>query len=684
VGAIQNSGTIQNGTISNNTLVGFLNNNNGSIVGGTLSNNTIVGGVIADNINIQSSNWHPKLNFIGTGEHYGLIGFSNSNSSTKALIYASGNQDALILDTAEASAGLMINSYSNPLAQFRNTSSSLGNSQMYNSNYTCSVNGNLSVKGDLIISDGLNNQLMKVTSRDSALLPSRKVAELYLGYNETTSGNTLVDNASIFLAGGAGDSAYIDCVIESRKYGGNEQSELLLFKGNDRNNPNNGPDQIRLRAGRIVLDTYSFGDNTSDRTATKPRLTVDDTGLVSISNIGADNFLECLTALGPNNTGVGRATQISIGVNGENKADLRYRYQTGASGANSFGISFSGVPVDILSVTRGGNTRIQGTTSPGSGYVSQLNFDNGTNNGYAGLSIVHPDYGTTNFLNNSQNPFTVISNNNTVFQIEKYGGVVSVGDFEVKDLSNNQRLKVTTDRVTIGPGSGSGTLSALSIKSGYKGSTLTQGYVTYDVPYEGTHFFWDNVEIHNRLFINTPTNPLFNYSGLINMNITGNSAGINIKQNTSTLNSINIWTVGNDSHNAIYFYQGNTQTERGAINVDSNGVRVSSASDYRLKENISLLADNTCLTDICNLPLYEFNFKNSITKIKGFLAHELQEIVPYSVTGEKNATDSNGNPKYQMIDKTELIPLLVGSVQELKKKLDDLQLKLDLLTQSTN
>jgi hypothetical protein len=64
-------------------------------------------------------------------------------------------------------------------------------------------------------------------------------------------------------------------VIESRIYSGGENTELLLFKGNDANQ-----DRIRLRASVIQFDTYTGG--TTNRTAEDIRMTITNSGNVGI------------------------------------------------------------------------------------------------------------------------------------------------------------------------------------------------------------------------------------------------------------------------------------------------------------------------------------------------------------------------------------------------------------------
>lgn len=57
----------------------------------------------------------------------------------------------------------------------------------------------------------------------------------------------------------------------------------------------------------------------------------------------------------------------------------------------------------------------------------------------------------------------------------------------------------------------------------------------------------------------------------------------------------------------------------------------------------------------------------------GFIAHEFAEIFPQFVFGEKDAVDEDGNPEYQSLSTTNLIPYLVAAIKELSQKVDELQ-----------
>jgi hypothetical protein len=138
----------------------------------------------------------------------------------------------------------------------------------------------------------------------------------------------------------------------------------------------------------------------------------------------------------------------------------------------------------------------------------------------------------------------------------------------------------------------------------------------------------------------------------------------------------------------------------GTVRHNADGsITFNDTSDYRLKENVDY--DWNALTLVSQLKPARFNFIKAPGKTKqGFLAHEVMDIVPGSVTGEKDhmepigtITDSDGNvvsegmyehfckegqtwtrtgeePIYQELDYSKIVPLLTKAIQELKTKLD--------------
>jgi hypothetical protein len=177
------------------------------------------------------------------------------------------------------------------------------------------------------------------------------------------------------------------------------------------------------------------------------------------------------------------------------------------------------------------------------------------------------------------------------------------------------------------------------------------------------------------VYFNTTSNPNpDNDIGLLNMVSDGatNRDVINIKHTINGSNSINIWQTGATTFNAIHFYKGDVQTAVGAIVCTTTATTYTTASDYRIKENVVPLIN--AIDRLNDLQVYRFNFvADPNLTVDGFIAHEAQAVVPECVTGQKDAVDDEGNPKYQGIDQSKLVPLLTAALQEAIAKIEDLE-----------
>ena len=110
----------------------------------------------------------------------------------------------------------------------------------------------------------------------------------------------------------------------------------------------------------------------------------------------------------------------------------------------------------------------------------------------------------------------------------------------------------------------------------------------------------------------------------------------------------------------------------GSISVSSSGTTYNTTSDYRLKENV---VDLTGATErLKQLSPKRFNFIIEPDEtVDGFIAHEVSDIVPQAVTGEKDAVDENGEIEPQNIDHSKLVPLLVATIKELEARITALE-----------
>jgi hypothetical protein len=111
----------------------------------------------------------------------------------------------------------------------------------------------------------------------------------------------------------------------------------------------------------------------------------------------------------------------------------------------------------------------------------------------------------------------------------------------------------------------------------------------------------------------------------------------------------------------------------GYINVTDSATSYITSSDYRLKSDVQPMT--TGLATIASLKpaTYKWNADNSYGE--GFIAHELQSVIPQAVTGEKDAVNDDGSVKSQGVDYSKIVVHLVAAIQELSAKVAALEAK---------
>jgi len=151
--------------------------------------------------------------------------------------------------------------------------------------------------------------------------------------------------------------------------------------------------------------------------------------------------------------------------------------------------------------------------------------------------------------------------------------------------------------------------------------------------------------------------------------------GLSTFSRTAGNPSLGLSSVGAGGKVASFYL---TSSEKGYIEVTSSATNYVTSSDYRLKENV---VDLTGASDRINqIPVHRFNFiTDPDTTVDGFLAHEVQDIVPEAITGTHNEVDEDGNPVYQGIDQSKLVPLLTAALQEALSEIADLKTRVAAL-----
>ena len=236
------------------------------------------------------------------------------------------------------------------------------------------------------------------------------------------------------------------------------------------------------------------------------------------------------------------------------------------------------------------------------------------------------------------------------------------------------------------------TTAAINSIDGGTGTTQSLGFFTHD-----------NSSLNEAMRITGGGQVCVNTTageGAAKLSVLGNSSSPGISVRNS----------GGSGLSLISFINSTNASFIGSItNASDNSVAYNTTSDYRLKENLSLISD--AITRVKKLKSYRFNFISSpSTTVDGFLAHEAQTVVPEAVTGTKDQTetvgdlkDADGNvteskvvkpdtlqegytwtetetrPVYQGIDQAKLVPLLTAALQEAIAEIETLKTKVAAL-----
>jgi len=251
-------------------------------------------------------------------------------------------------------------------------------------------------------------------------------------------------------------------------------------------------------------------------------------------------------------------------------------------------------------------------------------------------------------------------------------------DFRVESNGQANMLLVDggNDTVSFQPNSGT-----LTIKAGSGDATnnvrleaggTTSTYLEYR-GYLGHQFYVDTTE---RMRISSNGRVLVGATSDTGFRIVSTASGTEgcldcVSSSTNGYYALRIDMHANNNY-AQLFRQGGSVV--GTILTSSGSTSYNTSSDYRLKENVTYEFDAT--SRLKQLKPCRFNFKIDADKTKdGFLAHEVQTIVPEAVSGEKDAVDADGNIDPQGIDQSKLVPLLVKTIQELEARITALESK---------
>ena len=275
--------------------------------------------------------------------------------------------------------------------------------------------------------------------------------------------------------------------------------------------------------------------------------------------------------------------------------------------------------------------------------------------------------------------FTVTPDNSGSLQLATNNGTTAVTidtsqNVGIGTSSPSEKLEINNGNLAVGNAGSNFTMKVS--RTGANASSVVVGAFTNEPDIQWTYTgsgalrFTDSTANAERMRINSSGALLVGTTTVYNTATTN----VGFVGNVGSGISVNTTTATNGATFQVFL---STGTLIGSISNNNNtGVSYNTTSDYRLKENIAPMTG--ALAVVQQLKPVTYTWKLTGEASQGFIAHELQAIVPDCVTGEKDAietyTDDDGNEqtriKPQGVDTSFLVATLTAAIQELKAELD--------------
>jgi hypothetical protein len=403
--------------------------------------------------------------------------------------------------------------------------------------------------------------------------------------------------------------------------------------------------------------SVTFSDGTTQSTAFKGSALAASPYTTSL---GASTLVN---NTGTSNTAVGNSALANNTTASQNTAVGYQAGYTNTTGTNNIFIGMQSgysANADYNSFVGmyAGYTNTSGSNNAALGYTSLFKNTTGGTNSAVGVGAL---FNNTTASNNTavgyQAGYSVTTGTRNIY-VGRQAGQNSTGNYCVF-VGDQAGLGTTGDANTfVGVGSGylvtSGTNNTiLGVYNGNQGGLDIRTASNYIVLSDGNG--------NPRVISDGSGQVMIGATSVLGAKLTIKNAG----------NGMSIWNNNGTSgyFDQIYFYNNAGNAIVGYINrVNDSSVQYVTSSDYRLKEDIAPMTG--ALATVSQLKPVTYKWKVDGTDGQGFIAHELQELVPECVTGEKDAVDADGKPVYQGIDTSFLVATLTAAIQELKAEFD--------------
>jgi hypothetical protein len=260
-------------------------------------------------------------------------------------------------------------------------------------------------------------------------------------------------------------------------------------------------------------------------------------------------------------------------------------------------------------------------------------------------------------------------------------GVETSGDY-IMNLTEAGNIKLSTDntermRITSGGEVSIGTASAIELlnlaSSGsagieMAGNSTTLGSTSFLVGHSSSNIAYVYQRANESLIFgtNNTERARITSGGQVCIGTTSTTVSSSVVSAVFGSGSDATLKLGGHSgtHTMIQFLH--TGTVVGSVSSTTSATAYNTSSDYRLKED---LQDFNALDIASKIKMYDFKWKADDSRSYGVMAHELEEVLPQAVTGEKDAEEM------QSVDYSKLVPILLKSIQELEARVKELEKK---------
>jgi hypothetical protein len=448
--------------------------------------------------------------------------------------------------------------------------------------------------------------------------------------------------------------------------------------------------------------TINIGASPNDGTGTPLRTSFDYTN---------QNFTEIYTALGGGVALPGATTQVIFNDGGTNLAgDAGLVYNKTTDALTVAGLVTAGsatitgdltVDTSTLKVDSTNNRVGIGTATP----VAELHVIGGANFSDGTTTLRAVSSGNVAFLGTITTDPLVLRVNS----IEQYR-IAQLGVFTWSDGAGGTRMTLNSTGLGIGVSPVSGYKLSSGKTTGEGQFSATTGLIagTASVPINIDYdFLGYNNELRARIrstdISNNASNGILQFwtvlANVASQNMTLDASGrllvgvtsavasgstfqnlgtarqvLTLKGNDETSYTLGIWSATTTGDNFFaYFGTEASTTVRGSVTYNRAGglVLYNTTSDYRAKDIIGSVLNSGSLID--SLKVYVGKMKGATIERPMLIAHEVQEIAPYAVNGEKDSVDADGKPKYQQMDASALVPLLIAEIQSLRTRVQTLE-----------